>query len=249
MRFARFEQAGIEQFGVVAGDRVQVLEGTPFGRWQPTDVSEPLAGVRLLAPCRPGKILAVGLNYRSHLQGRPAPTKPELFWKPPSAVIGPEEAVVLPSDATDTHPEGELVVVIGKRASHVSPSEAMACVLGYTCGNDVSERGWQQGDRQWWRAKGCDTFAPVGPWIETDLDLSQATLTCRINGQTVQEGRLDELIFGVGEVIAFASRYVTLEPGDLIYTGTPGSTRAMQPGDRVAVSISGLGSLENSVSG
>lgn len=225
------------------------LEGDLFGRWRTTDESLPLAGVRLLAPCKPSKMLCVGLNYRSHLQGRPEPQKPELFWKPSSAVIGPDEAIVLPSDATNTHPEGELVVVIGARASHVSVAEASRCILGYTLGNDVSERSWQEGDRQWWRAKGCDTFAPVGPWIETEFDLANAALSTRINGDLVQEGTLNELIFGVPEVISFASRYVTLEPGDVIFTGTPGHTRAMEPGDRIEITVSGLGTLSNSVMG
>jgi len=249
MRFVRFEYQGREQYGQVQGDRVLALEGDLFGRWRTTDESLPLAGVRLLAPCKPSKMLCVGLNYRSHLQGRPEPQKPELFWKPSSAVVGPDEAIVLPSDATNTHPEGELVVVIGARASHVSVAEASRCILGYTIGNDVSERSWQEGDRQWWRAKGCDTFAPMGPWIETEFDLANATLSTQINGQRVQEGTLNELIFGVPEVISFASRYVTLEPGDVIFTGTPGHTRAMEPGDRIEITVSGLGTLSNSVMG
>ena len=249
MRIVRFEAQGVVKYGQVKGDYVFEIEGNLFGRWQLTDFASPLAGVRLLAPCRPQKMLAVGLNYRSHLQGRPEPSNPELFWKPPSAVVGPEEAILLPSDATDTHPEGELVVVIGKRASHVTPAEAANCVLGYTCGNDVSERRWQQGDRQWWRAKGCDTFAPMGPWIETELDVANATLSTRINGELVQEGAVSELIFGIPEVISFASHYVTLEPGDVIYTGTPGHTRAMDPGDRIDIEVSGLGTLSNSVMG
>jgi 2-keto-4-pentenoate hydratase/2-oxohepta-3-ene-1,7-dioic acid hydratase in catechol pathway len=249
MRFVRFEVQGHVQYGQLKGERVFPLQGDLFGRWQTTDESYPLAGVRLLAPCQPGKILAVGLNYRSHLQGRAEPQKPEMFWKPASAVIGPDEAIVLPTDATNTHPEGELVVIIGQRASHVSIQDAARCVLGYTCGNDVSERNWQEGDRQWWRAKGCDTFAPMGPWIETELDLDAAVLTTRLNDAVIQEGKLSELIFGIPEVISFASRYVTLEPGDAIYTGTPGHTRAMSPGDRVTVEVTGLGSLANSVMG
>ena len=249
MRFVRFEFQGQVRYGQVEGDRVLALDGDLFGRWQTTDAAYPLAGVRLLAPVQPSKILAVGLNYRSHLKGRSEPQKPELFWKPSSAVIGPDEAIVLPSDAGNTHPEGELVVVIGQRASHVSVSDASRCVFGYTIGNDVSERNWQEGDRQWWRAKGCDTFAPLGPWIETDLDLAAATLSTRINGEVVQSGALTELIFGVPEVISFVSRYVTLEPGDVIYTGTPGHTRAMDPGDRIDIEISGLGTLSNSVMG
>lgn len=249
MRFVRFEFQGQVRYGQVTGDRVIALDGDLFGRWEKTETTYPLAGVRLLAPCQPGKILGVGLNFRSHLSGRPEPQKPELFWKPASAVIGPDEAIVLPSDATNTHPEGELVVVIGQRASHVSAQEAARCVFGYTIGNDVSERTWQAGDRQWWRAKGCDTFAPLGPWIETDLDLGAARLTTRLNDAVIQEGSLTELIFGIPDVIAFVSRYVTLDPGDVIFTGTPGQTRAMEPGDRVDIEVSGLGTLSNSVMG
>jgi 2-keto-4-pentenoate hydratase/2-oxohepta-3-ene-1,7-dioic acid hydratase in catechol pathway len=249
MRFVRFESQGQIQYGQLDGDRVIALEGDILGRWKTIETSFPLAGVRLLAPVQPRQILAVGLNYRSHLQGRPEPQKPEMFWKPASAVIGPDEAIVLPSDATNAHPEGELVVVIGQRASHVSVQDAARCVLGYSIGNDVSERNWQEGDRQWWRAKGCDTFAPMGPWIETELNLAEATLTTRMNDEVVQEGKLGELIFGVPEVISFVSRYVTLEPGDVIYTGTPGHTRAMSPGDRVDIEVTGLGVLSNSVMG
>lgn len=249
MRFVRFEYQGNTRYGQVDGESVIALEGDLFGRWQATETRHPLAGVRLLAPCRPSKMLGVGLNYRSHLQGREEPSKPELFWKPPSAVIGPDEAIVLPDDAQDAHPEGELVIVIGRRASHVSEAEAGRCIFGYTCGNDVSERSWQDGDRQWWRAKGSDTFAPLGPWIETELDLAEAKIETRINDALVQEGRLSELIFDVNAIVSFASRYATLEAGDVIFTGTPGHTRAMEPGDRISIAITGLGTLSNAVMG
>lgn len=247
-RFARFEAGGLTSWGLVHEDRILMLSGdAPFGGFRTTEHFVPLSEVRFLAPVNPSKILAVGLNYRSHLQGRPAPDKPELFFKPPSAVIGHDAEIVLPPDAEDVHFEGELVVVIGRRCRNVSPETALDYVFGYTCGNDVSERRWQAGDRQWWRAKGCDTFAPLGPYLVQGLDLSTASLSSRINGETAQAAPLSDLIFDVPTVVSFASRYLTLEPGDLIYTGTPGATRAMRPGDVVEVEVSGIGTLSNRV--
>lgn len=247
-RYVRLELAGGPTWGVLAGDDVRILAGNPTtGNWAETPDVVPLAGAKLLAPATPGKILAVGRNYRSHLQGRPAPERPELFFKPPSAVVGPDEAIVLPPDAENTHCEGELVVVMGRRARNVSLEAALDHVFGYACGNDVSTRDWQNHDLQWWRAKGCDTYAPVGPWIATGLDPSAETLTTRIGSEVVQQGPLSDLLFDVPTVISFASRYLTLEPGDLVYTGTPGSTRAMQPGEIVTVEIPGIGALSNPV--
>lgn len=247
-RFARFRHKGLVSWGLLDGDDLVMLAGeAPFGDFQTTRHVVPLSGVELLAPATPSKILAVGLNYRSHLQGRPAPDKPELFFKPPSAVVGPRADIVLPPDATDAHPEGELVVVVGRHCRNVSPNEALDYVFGYACGNDVSERKWQAGDRQWWRAKGSDTFAPVGPWIVQGLEPAAQTLSTRVNGETLQEAPLSDLLFDVPTVVSFASRYLTLEPGDLIYTGTPGHTRAMHAGDTVEIEVTGLGTLTNTV--
>lgn len=247
-RFARCEIGGLINWALVDGDHLILLAGdAPFGDFQTTEHVVPLADAKLLAPAAPTKIVAVGLNYRSHLQGRPAPDKPELFFKPPSAIVGPEAAIVLPPDATDAHFEGELVVVIGRRARHVTPEEALDHVFGYTVGNDVSERKWQAGDKQWWRAKGCDTFAPVGPWLVQGVDVPTLQLTSRINGEVAQEAPLSDLIFDVPTVVSFASRYLTLEPGDLVFTGTPGHTRAMRSGDRVEIEVTGIGKLSNPV--
>jgi 2-keto-4-pentenoate hydratase/2-oxohepta-3-ene-1,7-dioic acid hydratase in catechol pathway len=200
-----------------------------------------------LAPVRPSKILAVALNYRSHLgQGSP-PSNPELFFKPPSALIGPEEAIVLPPTAGRVDYEGELVAVIGRRARHLRPDEALTYVLGYTCGNDVSARDWQQGDVQWWRAKGCDTFAPLGPWIATNLDPTNLELQTRVNGEVVQRTNTSLLIHNVARLVSFASQVMTLEPGDLLFTGTPGTTAPLKPGDVVEVEIDGIGILRNHV--
>jgi 2-keto-4-pentenoate hydratase/2-oxohepta-3-ene-1,7-dioic acid hydratase in catechol pathway len=247
MRLVRYTHQGMPHYGQVEGDQVRPLTGDPFGTFQIGGQSLPLQGLALLAPVQPRQILAVGINYRSHLQGRPAPQKPELFLKPPSAVVGPGADIVLPPDASDAHAEGELVIVIGKRAHRVSPEGALACVFGYTIGNDISERNWQKDDRQWWRAKGSDAFAPIGPAIVTDVDWRTLSLTTTINGEVVQEGTATDLIFDVPTVISFTSRYVTLEPGDLIFTGTPGQTRTLHAGDTVAVTVPAIGTLQNGV--
>jgi 2-keto-4-pentenoate hydratase/2-oxohepta-3-ene-1,7-dioic acid hydratase in catechol pathway len=209
-----------------------------------------LSDVSLLAPCEPGKILAVGLNYKSHLGGRPQPAHPEMFYKPVTALQDPEGPIEIPRDATDLHYEGELVVVIGKKARNVSPEDARGAIFGVTCGNDVSERNWQHGagkDLQWWRAKGCDTFAPLGPVIVTGIDYGNLLLQTRLNGEVVQKQTTADLIFDCAVIVSWISGWVTLLPGDLIYTGTPGSTRKMAPGDVVEVEIEGIGVLRNSV--
>lgn len=247
-RYAHVEIGGLASWALVDGDTLTVLAGdAPFGDFQTTGHVVPLAEAKLLAPAAPSKILAVGRNYRSHLQGRPAPERPEFFFKPPSAIVGPGEAIVLPPDAEDAHFEGELVVVMGRRCRNVAPEAALDHVFGYTVGNDVSERRWQASDLQWWRAKGCDTFAPVGPWIVHGLDVAALRLTSRINGETAQEAPLTDLIFDLPTIVSQASRYLTLEPGDLIFTGTPGHTRAMRAGDVVEVEVSGIGTLSNPV--
>lgn len=247
MRLIRYQSPTGPQFGVDEGGTVRPLHGDPFGSHTLGDQTLALQDLTLLAPIQPRQILGVGLNYTSHLGGRPAPTKPELFWKPPSAVVGPGEAILLPPDAQDVHAEGELVIVIGRQTKGVSAAEAMDHVFGYTIGNDLSDRHWQQNDRQWWRAKGCDTFAPIGPAVVTDLDYRSLTIETRINGGIVQQGSLADLLFDVGTIVAFVSQYVTLLPGDMIFSGTPGHTRALQAGDAVTVAIDQIGVLANPV--
>jgi len=203
-----------------------------------------------LAPCDPGKILAVGLNYKSHLGGRQQPAHPEMFYKPVTALQNPGGPIEIPRDATDLHYEGELVAVIGKKTRNVSPEEARGAIFGVTCGNDVSERNWQHGagkDLQWWRAKGCDTFAPLGPVIVTGIDYGNLLLQTRLNGEVVQKQTTADLIFDCAKIVSWISGWVTLLPGDIIYTGTPGSTRKMAPGDVVEVEIEGIGVLRNPV--
>ncbi len=248
--YARFEKDGGKSYGIVSNGRVEELRGGLLDRPEFTGRQFALAEVKLLAPCDPPKVLAVGQNYVSHLGERKTPKNPEMFYKPISSLQHPGEPIELPADAEDLHFEGELVVVMGKAVRNASREEAAAAVFGVTCGNDVSERNWQRGagkDVQWWRAKGCDTFAPLGPVIVSGLDYSNLLLTTRVNGEVMQQQRTSDLIFDVPTVISFVSRYLTLTPGDVIYTGTPGNTRAMKPGDVVEVEIEGIGVLRNPV--
>lgn len=246
-RYVRFEHRGKTSYGLLDGDLVKEIRGGLFQDRIETGSKTPLSSVKLLWPCEPSKILAVGLNYKSHLGDRPAPAKPELFFKPITSLIGPDDDIVIPPGARNVHYEGELVVVIGKRTRRVSTDQAGDCIFGFTCGNDVSERDWQRGDLQWWRAKGADTFAPLGPVIATGLDYQKSRLQTRVNGEVKQSQVLSDLLFDAAAVVSFASQYVTLLPGDVIYTGTPGTTSAMKPGDVVEVEIEGIGVLRNKV--
>ena len=237
-------------YGILDGDTVRELRGGLFDNPAVTGSTRPLAEVELLCPCQPTKILCVGLNYKSHLGGRPQPARPEIFYKPLSAVQNPGGPIVTPRDATDMHYEGELVAVIGKPARNVSVEEAAAAIFGVTCGNDVSERNWQHGagkDLQWWRAKGSDTFAPFGPVIAAGLDYRHLQLTTRLNGEVVQQQYTSDLIFDCPAIVSWISGWLTLNPGDIIYTGTPGSTRKMSTGDVVQVELESVGVLENPV--
>ncbi len=246
-RFVRYERGGRRAYGRLDGERVRELRGAPFEGVAETGEAIPLAEVKLLAPSEPSKVLALAGNYRSHLTTTPVPAHPEAFLKPPSAVLDPEGTIVIPEGSREVHYEGELVVVIGKTARKVPRAEALSHVFGYTCGNDVSERDWQKGDRQWWRAKGADTFGPFGPWIVRGIDPGDLLLTTRLNGVERQKARTSELIFAVEATVSFLSQSMTLLPGDLIYTGTPGQTSAMKPGDVVEVEIEKIGVLKNRV--
>ncbi|MGC8793403.1 MAG: fumarylacetoacetate hydrolase family protein [Bryobacteraceae bacterium] len=246
-RYVRFRRGGTTAYGLLEGELVRELRNSPFTGAQPTGNVYKLAEVKLLYPCQSGKILAVALNYKSHLGDRKPPAQPELFWKPVSALQNPGDPIVIPPDARNVHYEGELVLVIGRRVRNATIEQAREAIFGVTCGNDVSERDWQNGDIQWWRAKGADTFAPLGPAIATGLDYGKLRLRTRLNGEVVQEQSTSDLLFDGPAIVRFASRYVTLEPGDVIFTGTPGTTRAMKPGDVVEVEIEGIGALRNPV--
>jgi 2-keto-4-pentenoate hydratase/2-oxohepta-3-ene-1,7-dioic acid hydratase in catechol pathway len=245
-KYARFEADGVVAYGIVEGDRIRRLDGDLF-EGRASTKTYALKDVKLRVPTQPTKVLALAGNYRSHLGGRPVPKNPEPFFKAPSCLIPHEAEIVIPPGATDVHFEAELVIVIGKRARNVSADDARACVFGVTCGNDVSERVWQKADVQWWRAKGSDTFGPCGPFIVSGLNYDDLRLQLRLNGEVKQEQRTSDLIHGVAEIVSFISRHITLEPGDLIYTGTPGTTSAMKPGDVVEVELEGVGVLRNRI--
>ena len=246
-RYVRYSSGGATAYGLVDGQTVRELRGDLFASPQPTGRTLRLDQVKLLAPVTPGKVIAVGLNYVTHLGERPSATYPGLFAKMPTSIVGPEADVIYPADATNLHFEGELVVIIGKRAQNVSAADAPSYVFGVTAGNDISERDWQRADLQWFRAKASDTFGPLGPMIVTGLNYGDLLLQTRVNGEVVQSQRTKDLIFDVPAIVSYISRYVTLEPGDVIYTGTPGTTRAMKPGDVVEVDIEGIGVLRNRI--
>jgi len=249
VRYVRFSHAGTVAYGILDASTIRVLSASPLSGGTPTARTLKLAEVRLLAPCEPSKVIAVGLNYKSHLGERPAATYPGLFAKYPTTIIGTEADIVFPAGASNVHYEGEMVVVIGARAKNVTAAEAPKYVFGVTAGNDVSERDWQKNDLQWFRAKASDTFGPLGPAIVKGLNYNDLQVQTRVNGEVRQSARTSQLIFDVSAIVSYVSQFVTLLPGDIIYTGTPGTTRAMKPGDVVEVEVEGVGVLCNTVRG
>ena len=246
-KYVRYHHQGHTSYGILDGETIQELDGDLFSAPRVSGKTLRLSDVKLLPPAEPSKVIAVGLNYRSHLGDRPVPKYPGLFAKYPSSLISHGDQIVMPADAENLHFEAELVVVIGKKARKVSVDEAPAYIFGVTAGNDVSERTWQQADLQWLRAKASDTFGPIGPAIVTGLDYRDLLIESRLNGEVQQSGRTKDLIFGVDEIVSYVSQYITLLPGDLIFTGTPGRTKAMKPGDRIEVEVEGVGVLINTV--
>ena len=246
-KYVRFQVGQTIAYGMIEGDRVRQLAGDLFQGWSKTEKTSALDEVKLLVPATPSKILALAGNYRSHVATQPATAHPEVFFKPPSALVADGGEIVIPTGTNEVHYEAELVIVIGRRARNVSVEEAPKYVLGVTCGNDVSARDWQQNDRQWWRAKGCDTFAPCGPVIVSGLNYDDLLVELRLNGEVRQSERTSAMVHGVAATVSWISRHVTLEPGDLIYTGTSGKTGAIKPGDVVEVTIEGVGRLKNRV--
>ncbi len=249
-RYVRYEKDGVRGYARQEDGSLLALSAAPWHAGRETGERFDVHGVRLLAPCEPRKIFAVGLNYRSHLGERKAPKDPEIFYKPVSALLDPEGEIVIPREAVDAHFEGELVAVIGRTLKRASHAEAADAIFGLTCGNDVSDRNWQRGpdkDLQWWRAKGCDTFAPLGPAVVTGLNPATCQLRTRVNGEVLQDQSTSDLLFDVPAIAVWISQWVTLEPGDLIYTGTPGNTRRLVDSDVVEVEIDGIGVLRNRV--
>lgn len=225
------------------------VEGDLFGEYQRLSAELPLDKIRLLPPVLPGKIIGVGRNYAAHAKehGAEVPEYPILFLKPPSCLIGPGETILLPPQSQQVEHEAELVVVIGRRGRWIPPEEALRYVFGYTAGNDVTARDLQRQDGQWTRAKGFDTFGVIGPWIETELDPADLMVTCHVNGELRQMASTRDMVFNVSQLIAFASSIMTLEPGDLIFTGTPSGVGPLKPGDTVEVNVEGIGILQNPV--
>ncbi len=245
--YVRFQAGETVAYGLVEGSTVRKIDGDLFSAWKKTDTTYDLAAVTLLVPTTPSKILAVAGNYESHLGDIPKSENPEMFFKVPSVLVPHNGEVVMPAESERVDAEAELVVVIGKRAKDVSADRALDYVLGVTCGNDVSARDWQSGDRQWWRAKGTDTFGPCGPFVVSGLNYDDLLLQLRVNGVVKQKQRTSSMVHNVGEIVSWVSKHVTLEPGDLIYTGTPGKTPALKPGDVVEVELEGVGVLRNVV--
>jgi len=262
VRIARFSYGDPESaayaFGVLVSEpgadvpeRVAIIDGHPFGDISLTGVQLPLAGVRLLPPILPSKVVAIGKNYADHARemGGEPPAEPVLFLKPSTSVIGPGATIAYPTLSQQVDYEGELAVVIGRMCREVPVERAAEVVLGYTCANDVTARDLQKSDGQWSRAKSFDTFCPLGPWIETEVDPSDLAISTRVNGDVKQDARTSLLLHDVGELVAFVSSVMTLLPGDVILTGTPAGVGPVAVGDEVVVTIEGIGTLTNTVVG
>ena len=251
MKIARFSTGGDPRYGILDGDELVVLRGDPmFSGYDTLEERVALSDAKLLAPVIPrSKIIAVGRNYRAHAAefGNEVPAEPMLFFKPNTSVVGPDDAIVLPRHSTNVEFEGELAVIIGSIAKNVPEADAASVVFGYTVANDVSERDWQKSDGQWARAKGADTFCPIGPFIETEFDLGAETVQTRLNGELRQDAPLTDMVHSVSSVVAFASAVFTLLPGDIILTGTPAGVGKIVDGDVVEVTVSGIGTLRNPV--
>lgn len=251
MRVARADVGGRIVFGIVDDDALVALSGDPlFGGFDPTGERIPLGDARLLAPVIPrSKVVGVGRNYAAHAAelGNAVPAEPLIFLKPNTSVIGPGDAIVLPGLSRDVQYEGELAVVIGRVARNVDAADALEYVFGYTIGNDVTARDLQRSDPQWTRGKGFDTFCPLGPAIETELDIADLAIETKLDGAVVQSGSTRDLVVRVPELIAYISACMTLLPGDVILTGTPAGVGGMRDGQEVEVSIAGLGTLRNPI--
>ncbi len=250
MRIIRYQTTTESpRFGWVLEEHVGPIEGSPFREFRRLDADISLDKVKLLSPVHPSKIVCVGRNYAAHAREHDAeiPQVPLLFLKPPSAIIAHGENIVLPPQSQQVEHEAELVVVIGKPGRWVPLEQALDFVLGYTIGNDITARDLQRRDGQWTRSKGFDSFCPVGPWIETDFDPADAVITCHVNGEMRQMTSTRDMVFSVRQLIAFASSVMTLEPGDLLFTGTPAGVSPLSAGDVVQVTIEGIGELSNPV--
>jgi 2-keto-4-pentenoate hydratase/2-oxohepta-3-ene-1,7-dioic acid hydratase in catechol pathway len=260
-RFVRFEYADCLSYGVLEGETVRQLKGGLFDTEEFTGREYPLSAVKLKVPCEASKVIAVGLNYASHrkavesaegifvtVAGTPvSKTRPVVFAKFPTCLIPHEAEIHFPPDATNVHFEGELALVIGKRAKNVPVDEARKYIFGVTICNDLVDREWLLGDLQWFRAKGSDDFGPVGPAIATGLDYDNLQLEARINGELRQSSNTRELVFSPDHILSYCSQYVTFMPGDLLFTGTPGETQQVSQGDTIEITIEHIGTLRNRI--
>ena len=256
MRWGRFEADGQVRYGIVFEDGVELVVGSPFAGYEPVGERQPLGSLRLLTPVEPRTFYAAGLNYLEHIREQAAsrgrepdiPQQADIGYRANNALIAHGETIVIPRDSEGpVEYEAELVAVIGQRAKDLAPENALTAVLGFTIGNDVSERAWQRSDRTLWRAKNSDTFKPMGPWIETDVDLDALETIVRMNGRETIRFRTNDMLFSVQTFLSRMSRYLTLYPGDVVWMGTEGKAPALRPGDRVDIEISGLGVLSNPV--
>ncbi len=250
MRFVRYKyNSGSASYGWLFEDQIGAVEGNIFEEYRRLEADITPGRAQLTAPVVPSKVVCVGRNYAEHAQehGVEVPEIPLLFLKPPSSIIGPQEKIILPTQSAQVEHEAELAVVIGRRTRSVTVEEATRCIFGYTAANDVTARDLQRKDGQWTRAKGFDTFCPIGPWIETELDTADILITCRVNEELRQMASTRDMVFSIPELISFASSIMTLEAGDVILTGTPAGVGPLLPGDQVEVTIDGIGTLSNLV--
>jgi 2-keto-4-pentenoate hydratase/2-oxohepta-3-ene-1,7-dioic acid hydratase in catechol pathway len=255
MRWVRYDHQGQCHFGILDTDTIAQVDGMPFANPARTGNRVALDQVRLLPPVIPPTFYAAGVNYLRHVRNAAAaglhvqvPKQADIGYRAVNALIGNDAPIVVPADSSGkVQFEGELAVVIGRKAKHLSEKDALSCVFGYTIGNDVSERTWQKSDRTFWRAKNTDTFKPMGPWIETNVNLDAMTTTVRLNGDEVSHFKTNDMIFGIAEYISVITRYLTLYPGDVIWMGTDDPTLDMVGGDTVEITIDGIGTLRNPV--
>lgn len=249
MKYLRFLHDGQQKYGILEGSVIHEINGTMFDDRGKTGKTFDLSGVKVLAPCDPSKYFVIGLNYAAHIAelGMAKPDEPVVLLKAPTSIVGQDEPIVIANPQNETHYEGELAVVIGKLAKKVGKQEALDYVLGYTIGNDVSDRVVQKRDVRWMRAKSFDTYGPLGPVVETEVDPTNLTITTRVNGQVKQHSNSGDMVFSVADLVSFISSEMTLLPGDVILTGTPGGVGPIRAGDVVEITIDRIGTLRNPV--
>lgn len=250
MKILRFNSTKYqERFGWILDDEIGLIEGDVFDEYRRLETEMPLDKVKIMAPVNPSKVICVARNYLDHARERDVevPETPMLFLKPPSAIVQHNANILIPPQSKQVEHEAELAVIIGKKGKWIDIENAADYILGYTIGNDVTARDLQRKDSQWTMAKGFDTFCPLGPWIETELDVTDLLITCRVNGELRQMASTKEMIFPVAQLVAYVSNIMTLFPGDVILTGTPAGVGVLERGDTVEISIEGIGTLRNQV--